>query len=80
MTGRDIYRMFKRHAKKAGPQANLSPHSLQVAVANGLKCQGESTDTIQGLLGHAAAQTTGGYFRDDEEVTRNLVERIRLGR
>ena len=80
MTGLDIYCMFKRHAKRAGLPPNLSPHSLRVAVANDLHRQGVSTDEIQYLLGHADARTTRIYFRGGEEISRNLVERIRLGR
>lgn len=80
MTGNDIYRMMRRHAARAGLGAKFSPHSFRVAIATDLHEQGVPTDEIQTLLGHSDVRTTNLYKRNRRGVTRNLVERIRLGR
>ena len=79
VNGHDICRMVKRYAKKAGLPNNLSPHSLRVAVATDLLDQGVPRSDVQYLLGHADPRTTRLYDRRQKQVTRNIVERIRLG-
>jgi site-specific recombinase XerD len=80
MTGNDIYRMLRRRAREAGLGARFSPHSFRVAIATDLHEQGVPTDEIQTLLGHSDVRTTNLYKRNRRGITRNLVERIRLGR
>jgi site-specific recombinase XerD len=80
MSGNDIYKMMQRHAKRAGISGHVSPHSFRVAIATDLHDQGVPPDEIQTLLGHSDARTTNLYKRNRRGVTRNLVERIRLGR
>jgi site-specific recombinase XerD len=80
MTGNDIYKMMRRHAERAGIGVRVSPHSFRVAIATDLHDQGVPTDEIQTLLGHSDVRTTNLYKRNRRGVTRNLVERIRLGR
>ena len=80
MTGNDVYKMMRRHAEHAGIGVRVSPHSFRVAIATDLHDQGVPTDEIQTLLGHSDVRTTNLYKRNRRGVTRNLVERIRLGR
>jgi site-specific recombinase XerD len=80
MTGNDIYKMMRRHAERAGIGGRVSPHSFRVAIATDLYEQGVPDDEIQTLLGHSDVRTTNLYKRNKRGVTRNLVERIRLGR
>ena len=80
MTGNDVYKMMRRHAERAGISSRVSPHSFRVAIATDLHEQGVPTDEIQTLLGHSDVRTTNLYKRNKRGVTRNLVERIRLGR
>jgi site-specific recombinase XerD len=80
ITGNDIYRMLRRHAARAGLGEAFSPHSFRVAIATDLYDLGVPTDEIQTLLGHSDVRTTNLYKRNRRGVTRNLVERIRLGR
>jgi site-specific recombinase XerD len=80
MAGNDIYKMMKRHAERAGIGVKISPHSFRVAIATDLYDQGVPDDEIQTLLGHSDVRTTNLYKRNKRGVTRNLVERIRLGR
>jgi len=79
LSGRDISRMLKRHLRRAGLPENLSPHSYRVAVATDLLEQGVPLADVQYLLGHADPRTTRLYDRRQKRVTRNIVERIRLG-
>jgi site-specific recombinase XerD len=80
MTGHDICRMFKRYIRRADLPDNLSPHSLRVSVATDLLEQNVTLADVQYLLGHADPRTTRLYDRRQKSVSRNLVERIRLGR
>src|SRR3954451_16757990 len=80
MSGNDMYKMMRRHADRAGIGVRVSPHSFRVAIATDLHDQGVPTDEIQTLLGHSDVRTTNLYKRNRRGVTRNLVERIRLGR
>ena len=80
MTGNDIYKMMRRHAERGGVGTKVSPHSFRVAIATDLYEQGVPDDEIQTLLGHSDVRTTNLYKRNKRGVTRNLVERIRLGR
>lgn len=80
MTGNDIYKMMRRYADRAGIGVRISPHSFRVAIATDLYDQGVPDDEIQTLLGHSDVRTTNLYKRNRRGVTRNLVERIRLGR
>ena len=80
MTGNDIYKMMRRYAERAGISTRISPHSFRVAIATDLYDQGIPDDEIQTLLGHSDVRTTNLYKRNRRGVTRNLVERIRLGR
>jgi site-specific recombinase XerD len=80
MTGNDIYKMMRRYAERAGIGIRISPHSFRVAIATDLYDQGVPDDEIQTLLGHSDVRTTNLYKRNKRGVTRNLVERIRLGR
>ena len=79
IAGRDISRMLKRYLVRAGLPDNLSPHSYRVAVATDLLEQGVPLSDVQYLLGHADPRTTRLYDRRQKRVTRNIVERIRLG-
>src|SRR4051794_13714581 len=80
MTGNDIFRMMRRQAERAELGGRFSPHSFRVAIATDLHDQGVAADEIQTLLGHSDVRTTNLYKRNRRGVTRNLVERIRLGR
>ena len=80
MNSKDICRMVKRRLRRARLPTNLSPHSFRVAVATDLLEQKVALDDVQHLLGHADPRTTKLYDRRERRITRNLVERIRVGR
>ena len=79
MNGHDICRMVKRYVQKADLPDNITPHSFRVAVATDLLDQRVPFADVQYLLGHADPRTTRLYDRRQQQVTRNIVERIRLG-
>ena len=76
----DHYRMMRWHATRAGLGAKFSPDSFRVVIDTDLHDQGVPADEIQTLLGHSDVRTTNLYKRNRRGVTRNLGERIRLGR
>ena len=73
-------RMLKRRLSDAGLPQGLRPHSFRVAAATDLLDQGVPLEDVQYLLGHSDARTTKLYDRREKKITRNIVERIRLGR
>ncbi len=80
MTADLMGRMMKRRLKAAGLPTNLSPHGLRAAFATDLGAQGVDIVDIQNILGHTDIRTTRPYIRTEQKVSRNLVERSRVGR
>jgi site-specific recombinase XerD len=80
MTSHDINRMMKRYLRRAGLPHTLSPHSFRVTTITDLLDQSLPLEDVQDLAGHADPRTTRLYDRSRRKVTRNLVERIRVGR
>ena len=80
MTSNHIYRMMQRRLARAGLPTNLSPHSFRVAGITDLLGQKIELGDVQTLAGHADPRTTRLYDRSERKVTRNLVERIKIGR
>ena len=76
MNGVDICRLVKRRLRAAGLPTVLSPHSFRSCAATDLLRQQIPLHEIQYLLGHSDARTTRLYLREEQSVTRNLVERI----
>ena len=73
-----IGKMLKRRLKDAGLPSHYSPHSFRVMVLTDLCGQGEDIHDVAYLAGHRSTRTTQLYDRSKKEVTRNLVERIRV--
>jgi integrase len=72
--------MMKRRMKEAGLPPNLSPHSFRVTTITDLLDQQLPLEDVQDLAGHADPRTTRLYDRSRRQITRNIVERIRVGR
>ncbi len=80
MTSHNICRMMQRRLARGGLPIKLSPHSFRVAGVTDLLGQKIELADVQTLAGHADPRTTRLYDRSERKVTRNLVERIKIGR
>lgn len=73
MTARNIQKLIKYSAYKAGIDKKISPHKLRHSFATHLLENGTDIRIIQELLGHSNLQTTQIYTQISSEQKRRVV-------
>ena len=74
LSGRQVQRLIKRYALKAGIAKKVTPHTLRHSRATHLLRAGVNIRVVQTLLGHASLRTTERYTHVIEEDLRKAAE------
>jgi site-specific recombinase XerD len=76
MTGRDVERVVKEAARRAGLGKRVTPHILRHTFATRFLQAGGDLATLQSVLGHASLSTTARYLHPDAGRVQEMVEEL----
>jgi site-specific recombinase XerD len=77
LTAQTVYDLLRRRASEAGLES-LSPHDFRRTVAGDLLDSGADVITVQRILGHESADTTGRYDRRPESAKSRAMNKLHL--
>lgn len=72
LTARQVQRLIRKYATKAGISKKITPHSLRHAFATDLLINGADIRSVQALLGHASITTTQIYAHVTDKQLREV--------
>lgn len=76
LSRKTVWEMVKFHARKAGIEKSISPHTLRHSFATHLLYNGAPLRVIQEMLGHADISTTQLYTHMDQSRLKHLHEKF----
>jgi integrase/recombinase XerD len=75
LTRQGLWQILKGHAKSAGLEADITPHTLRHSFATHMLSGGADLRSVQELLGHANISTTQVYTHLTSEHVRRTYEK-----
>jgi integrase/recombinase XerD len=72
LTRQGCWKILRRHARRAGLEADVSPHVLRHSFATHLLAGGADIRSVQELLGHASLATTQVYTKVTQDRLREV--------